>query len=102
MNVFEKFITSDIDTLVMWFDKYSQVNDSHWMNWWDENYCDKCESIVLPTEEYRSIFGCSSYADTMTCGYCELKGKCKFFPDLDAVPDNKDIIKMWLESEVKE
>lgn len=35
------------------------------------------------------------------CSYCELNGNCKFFPDLDEVPDNKKIIKMWLETEIE-
>ena len=34
------------------------------------------------------------------CSYCELNGNCKFFPDLDEAPDNKMIIKMWLETSI--
>lgn len=30
------------------------------------------------------------------CSYCELEGHCKYFPNMDTVPDNEDIIKVWL------
>ena len=35
------------------------------------------------------------------CYWCELENKCKYFLDLDEVPDNKMIIKMWLKLEVE-
>ena len=34
--------------------------------------------------------------------WCELNGKCKFFKDMDDIPDVKQIIKMWLESDEDE
>jgi hypothetical protein len=101
MTRFEEFKSMDIDELAKWINKNGQFDGSPWMEWFDKHYCKKCEPITLPTKEYRRIFGCSSYAETMTCAYCELKGKCKFFPDLDYIPDNEDIILMWLDGEVK-
>jgi hypothetical protein len=29
--------------------------------------------------------------------WCEFHEKCKFFPNLEEIPDDKEIIKMWLE-----
>lgn len=101
MTRFEEFKSMDIDELTEWICKYGKLNGSPWMTRWDDNYCKKCESIEMSQVEYRKIFGCSSYSSTMTCAYCEVKGKCKFFPEMDGVPSVKDIVKMWLESEVK-
>ena len=71
-----------------------------WEDWFATTYCDKCESIELTREEYHAIFGCSFYAPKTNCSYCEVKGTCRYFPDMSAVPDNKDTIRMWLEFEV--
>ena len=30
------------------------------------------------------------------CTYCELNNHCKFFPQIAEIPDNKEVIKMWL------
>jgi hypothetical protein len=81
-----------IDALAEWLDKYGQFDSSPWMNWFTENYCNKCESIEChyPDSEYK-----------FHCSWCELNdNKCKFFPDADEAPNNKKIIKLWLESEV--
>jgi hypothetical protein len=89
-----------LDELATWIDKHGDFDGAPWMKWFDKNYCDKCEPVEMSQVEYRKIFGCSSYSSTMTCSYCELHHNCKFFPELDYIPDNKDIIRMWLELEV--
>jgi ATP-dependent helicase/DNAse subunit B len=42
-----------------------------------------------------------SYSGEIECTYCELENKCRFFQELDDVPDNKEMIKMWLEEEAE-
>ena len=81
----------DVNQFAEWLDKYCAFDESPWIKWFDELYCKKCESIMCHYEDNKNEFPCS---------YCELEDKCRFFPDLDGVPDNKMIIKMWLESEV--
>ena len=56
----------------------------------DDNYCSKCESIIAYVKEFNR---------ECECAWCELNGKCKYFQELDNIPDNKQVIKMWLEGE---
>lgn len=86
MTVYETIKSKNIDELAEWFDKYSGcVDQSPWTIWWDKNYCEKC-----PAEDKRGRV----YA------WCELNGgKCKYFCDMDEIPDNEQMIKMWLNSE---
>ena len=85
MTVFEKFKSKNIDELAEWLDEYCMFDDAPWIHWWDKNYCNNCDGIW----------------DDINCyAWCELNDdKCKFFQDMDYMPDNKQIIKMWLESE---
>lgn len=92
MTQFEKFKNIDIDQLAEWMDEYGQLDGSPWMSWFDHKYCNNCEPIMCHYVDSEHEFPYS---------WCELKGKCKFFPDLKETPDIKMIIKMWLESEVK-
>lgn len=82
----------DIDELSSWIDKYGAFDNSPWINWFDELYCQNCEPIMCCYEDGSKEFPCS---------WCELNGKCIFFKDLIDVPDSEEIIKMWLESKVK-
>ena len=85
MNIFESIKQMDIDEFVEWLDKCSYTDYAPWIRWWDDNHCRQCESIFFEDHEY---------------AWCELNdGKCKFYPDMETMPDIKDIIKMWLESE---
>lgn len=93
MNNFEKFKLMNVDELADWIDKHGQFDNSPWMEWFDKTYCKNCESIMSSISKWNNI--------EVPCSYCELNDKCKFFPDLDYIPDNKDIIEMWLVSEVK-
>ena len=92
MTQFEKFKNMDIDHLAEWIDEYGQFDSSPWMSWFDEKYCKNCPDIIYKYADDSREFPCS---------YCEVYNTCKFFPDLDEVPDNKMIIKMWLGSEVE-
>ena len=101
MTIFESITSKNIDELAKWIDKYVAFDDSPWMKWWDENYCQKCEKVAMPREEYARIVGwdCSDFRGGIVCGYCEVNGKCRYFQNMDDIPDNEDVIKMWLETE---
>ena len=89
---FEKIQLMNIEEFAEWLNEYGQFDGSPWIKWWDEHYCKNCESIMCHHKD--SIY-------EFPCCWCELHDKCKFFPEMDEVPDNKEIIKMWLESEVE-
>lgn len=90
MTNFENIKAMSIDEFAEWLAKYESWEDTPWIQWFNDNYCDKCE---LET---------GTMVDTgkeMLFAWCELHEKCKFFPDLEDIPDDKEIIKMWLEAE---
>lgn len=94
MTVLDNFKKKDIDELVEWLDEYCVFDTAPWIKWWDKKYCDNCESITKYVPEF---FREMEYA------WCELNNdKCKFFQDMSEIPDNKQIIKMWLMSEVEQ
>lgn len=94
MNNFEKLQSMSADDLAAWLDEHLMFDDSPHMQWFVANYCDKCD----PIEEQ-----CESYFGTHKCGFahCELKHKCRYFPNMKDVPDNLETIKLWLESEAE-
>lgn len=90
MTIYENFKNMTINELAEWLDEHGEFSGSPWMIWFDETYCQKCK----PETAY------APYLDkNMEFSWCELNdNKCKFFPDMDEVPNNKQVIKMWLES----
>lgn len=88
MKVFDSFKSKNIDELAEWLDKYGMMDFSPWTNWWDKNYCSKCEPETTYINEVKH-----------ECAWCEIHSKCKFFKEMDEIPYNKQVIKMWLESE---
>lgn len=90
MKVFDEFKMKNKDELANWLDKYGAYDNAPWTKWFDDNYCSKCEAEVV----YIPAFDREG-----KCSWCELHDKCKYFKDMNDVPDNKQIIKMWLESE---
>ena len=90
MTQFENFKNMNLEELAIWLDVYGEFDNSPWMQWWDENFCDKCESIKMSYPDTPHI--------TFPVGWCELEHKCKFFQDRDDMPSNKEIITMWLNS----
>ena len=89
MTQFENFKNMDIDAFAEWLDEHGQFDGSPWMTWFDVQYCKNCESVMCRYEDGRREF---------PAAWCELEHKCRFFPDMDEVPSNKDVIKIWLES----
>lgn len=90
MTVFDNIKSKNIDEFAEWLDKYGMCDNSPWISWWDKTYCNSCDvevtCIIDPDIE-------------LECSWCELNGKCKYFKNIDGIPNNKQIIKMWLESE---
>lgn len=91
MTVFENLKSMNIDKLSEWIDKHGEFDNSPWIIQFDKNYCSKCESVKGRYED--------SERELDFC-WCEIYNKCKFFQDIDSVPDTKQMIKLWLESEV--
>ena len=93
MIVFDNIKSKNIDELAIWLDENCVYDDSSWCKWFDESYCQRCESVITSVP----------YLDgEHECAYCEVNGKCRFFQDMDEIPSCKDIVKIWLESEVEE
>ena len=98
MNNFEKnFKQMSLEDFAEWLYENVMVDNTPWMNWFDKNYCSKCESIIVKAEDAEVVLGLKPfYNEEYECTYCEVyEDCCKFFPN--GCPSNKDIIKMWLE-----
>ena len=91
MRVFDSIKNKNIDEFVDWLDENCDPNFAPWWKWWDENYCDKCERIESETTNF--------FGYKMEYAYCELNSNCRFFKDRKDMPNSKQVIKMWLESE---
>jgi hypothetical protein len=101
MTNFEHHQSLSLDELALWFHKHGQFDGSPWMTWFNDNYCSKCESVKCKYIDAEHKLGIKPfYKHDIECAYCELEKQCKFFPDMDDIPDNLDIIKMWLSQEV--
>lgn len=98
MTVFEDIHSKDIDGLVEWLDKNGAADGNPWLRWFDKNYCKKCEEVVC--ESITDCFG-DYWSGEHEFAYCELNNKCRYFENMDRVPDRKQTIKLWLESEVE-
>lgn len=88
MTIFEDIKSKNLDELAKWLNEHG-CDDSPWILWFDKNYCKKCDCI--PYDES---------TPWKECAWCEVHDKCRFFPEMDGVPDCLQIVKMWLESEV--
>lgn len=87
MTVLEKIKSKNIDELVDWIDEYFAFDSAPYWEYWDEKYCKNCEAVVSEDD------------NKMEFAYCEVHDNCKYFKDMDKIPDSKQIIKMWLLSE---
>lgn len=89
MTNFEMIKSMNIDELAEWLDEYGNFEEAPWMEWFNSNYCKKCDSV----KAY------AAYLDKdVDISWCELHDKCKFF-ETDILKDN-NIVKMWLENEI--
>lgn len=91
MTQFENLKNMNIDEFTEWLNEYGAFDDSPWMKWFDQKYCKNCPDVMCHYVNSTHEF---------PCGWCELEHKCKFFTDLNSIPDSKMIIKLWLESKI--
>lgn len=90
MTVFENIRSKNIEELVDWLDRNGAYDCAPWEYWFDKNYCRKCEST---TGYFPELYG------EHECAWCEMYHKCRYFQDMNRVPNRKQIIRLWLESE---
>lgn len=99
MTNFEHLKSLSIQQLAEWLDAYEQFDNSPWSDWFNKTYCDKCESIKCKYADAEEKLGFSPFTGhngEIECSCCELENKCRFFQDLDDIPDNRKIIELWL------
>jgi len=107
VNNFENLKKMSLEDFAAWLDENGMFDNSSWTNWFAKKYCDNCESIECRYVEAKEKLGITPfYDDTIECAYCELADesgikRCRFFPDLDDIPNNREVIKMWLEEEAE-
>ena len=104
MTNFEHFKSMSLDEFAEFLDKHGMYDNTPWMDWWDTHYCSQCESVMLTYTESKELLGMTPLFEEREyegC-YCEVYNKCRFFPDKESDPDNKDIIKLWLNAEGEE
>ena len=97
MNNFEHLQTMPIDQLVEFLDTNGH-HDAIWWKWFEEKYCDNCELETVYVDDPNCEF---IWKTECEFAYCAVHDKCRFFQDMDQEPDNKEIIKLWLESEIE-
>ena len=86
MRNFDIIKSKNIDELAEWLDMYGMQDFSPWIDWFDENYCSKCETV---SGEYGTKYS-----------WCEINDdRCRFFQNMDEVPHGKELVKIWLENE---
>jgi hypothetical protein len=100
---FESLKSMSVDEFAEWLDKNGSFDDSPWLNSFNEKYCEKCESVTVKiTEEEKLKNHISCLRDEFECTYCEVYNKCRYFENMDDVPDNREMIKLWLEANCEE
>lgn len=79
----------DIDEFAEWFDKYCSHDSDPCVDWWNNAYCSNCKPVI------------GRYPDSsidMEFSWCELNNKCRFFQDVNEIPDALQMTKLWLKS----
>lgn len=101
MNNFEQLKAMAFEEFAEWLDKNCVFDSAPWTKWFAENYCDKCEAIKCKYDRAEELLGITSHRSEIECAYCELEKTCKFFQDLDDIPNSLETIKMWLMEEYR-
>ena len=90
MTNFEKLKSMNEKEISEFLDSIVSIDDNPWVVWFYKKYCDNCETIRLNALDPNAR---CDYA------YCEVNGNCRYFQDKDDIPDNKEMIELWLASE---
>ena len=102
MTNFKYLQSMSVDELAKWLDQNGIIDNSPWSEHFNNKYCANCESVMCKYEDAEKTLGfrLCLWDDEIECAYCEIYNKCRYFEDMQDVPDNREMIKMWLESEV--
>jgi hypothetical protein len=101
MNNFENLKSLSLEGLANWLYMNCQFEDSPWANWFDDTYCSRCEPVTASAEEAESKLDIKPwYNEDIECAPCELTHKCERFYDMEEIPDELEIIKLWLRQEM--
>ena len=92
MNQLKYLQSMSTDEIAEFLDQYGLVDNTPWWKWWNSKYCDKCESVKATIQGFNR---------ECEFAWCELEHKCRFFTEMNDIPDSKEIIKMWLKTEVE-
>lgn len=107
MTNFENLKKMSLEDFAEWLDKHGMFDGSPWLNDFNKKYCEKCESVEIKYTDAKKKLGLEPfYEESFECAFCELVDengvkRCRFFPELDDVPDNKEMIEMWLIEEAE-
>lgn len=93
MTNYEKIKSMSEEELANFLVRYTEAP---WMDWWDKNYCSKCETVRLTQEESQKYLGIKPFREIIEAGYCEVHDRCRYFVELDHCVTNKEIIELWL------
>ena len=86
---YEYLRSLSIDGLAEWFESNIwNWENTPWNDWFDDTYCNNCDPEFIEWE---------GRTNKVPIGWCELHGKCKFLQHLDDIPDDKQVVKLWLE-----
>lgn len=97
LDKLKDLITNNPDAFAKWLDDHGAFDGSPWMEWFNNTYCNQCDGIECTYSDYWNVE--TDVKRTITCSYCELEDKCRFFPEHEGTLDNIDIIKLWLNTE---
>lgn len=85
--------TKDIETLAKFLvDSLGLEEDGipTYAKWFNENYCGKCPIVSTHKDEVNDV--------EWEYRHCECNDNCYFFQHLKKVPDNVELLTMWLKS----
>ena len=97
MNNYKRLTSLSVEDFAKWIDEYGKFDDSPWITWFSNKFCNTCPSVIIDKKDSLDKLGFELwYGTSTTCSYCEINNKCRYFPDMEVTPSNFDIIKMWL------
>ena len=103
MTNFKKLHSMSVDELAKWLDQNGIIDNSPWFEDFNSKYCSNCESVMCKYEDAEKVveFKPMFDYDEIECAYCEIYKKCRYFEDMDEVPDGVEMVRLWLETEVE-
>lgn len=89
MTVFDQIRKMNIDEFAEWFNDHCSHDTDPCVEWWNNTYCKNCNP------ELGTIEGTQT---PLEFAWCELHKKCRFFPNMECIPDSLEMTKIWLKS----